>query len=69
MKEDSLTGMILMGIIRHFITTSAGAFVAQGIINHDQQQTLVAGAMVAVGIALSVYNKKSVASKGTNTNV
>lgn len=61
--NDSLSGMILMGVIRHVITSVAGGFVAKGLITGDQQTTLVAGAMVAVGLGLSIYNKAQ-AKKG-----
>lgn len=54
---SGLIGNIVLGIIRHGITTVAGGFVAKGMITGDQSTTLVAGLMVAVGIAFSVYDK------------
>lgn len=57
LNQDSLVGKVVLGVIRHSITTFAGGFVAKGLITHDQQQTLVAGFMVAVGLAMSIYDK------------
>lgn len=54
---SGLIGNIVLGLIRHSITTVAGGFVAKGMITGDQSTTLVAGLMVAVGIAFSVYDK------------
>lgn len=61
---ESLGGKILMGIIRHMLVGFSAIYVSQGIINNDQQQTLVSGLMVAVGIGLSIYDKTSQHSKG-----
>lgn len=57
MNPESLTGKVVLGIVRHFVTSVAGGYVAKGLITHDQQQTLVAGLMVAFGLALSIYDK------------
>lgn len=67
MNADSFTGKVVLGIVRHFITTLSGGFVAQGLINHDQQQTLVAGAMVAFGLGLSIYDKSQQQRSGAAT--
>lgn len=65
MNQDSLTGRVVLAFIRHAITTISGGFVTQGLINHDQQQTLIAGLMVAVGLGLSIMDKAQQAKKGS----
>ena len=60
---SGLVGQITEGLLRHVITSVAGGFVAQGLINQNQAQTLIAGAMVAAGIGLSLYSKGAAANR------
>jgi hypothetical protein len=62
-SQNSIVGDVVTGIIRHAITTLAGGFVAQGLINQNQVQTLVAGVMVLVGVGWSIYSKGQAAQK------
>lgn len=47
----------IAGVIRHFLTLGAGALVAHGFATQDMATQLVGGAMAALGIAWSLYNK------------
>ena len=54
--NENLTAV--MGLIRHALTTGGGYLAGSGIIAQDQVGTLVAGAMVVVGIIWSLLQKK-----------
>jgi len=48
----------VMGLIRHALTTGGGYLAGAGIVAKDDVSTLVAGAMVVVGIVWSFLQKK-----------
>lgn len=49
----------IFGIIRHGLTAAAGYFTANGIAAEDELQAIVAGIMAAIGVAWSLYDKKT----------
>lgn len=55
--NKELTDMVL-GLIRHAMTTAGGALVTNGVITQDDLTSIVGGALALLGIALSVWNKR-----------
>jgi hypothetical protein len=55
--DNTTVETIGAGIIRHLITTAAGALVANGTIQSSQSQQFIGAAMFFVGIAWSWWQK------------
>lgn len=51
----------MLGVIRHVLTTFAGAMVAHGLMTNDQQTTIVAGALAFLTVVWSLVQKQRVA--------
>jgi hypothetical protein len=45
------------GVIRHILTFGGGYFVAQGWADEETMLTIVSGAVAAIGVAWSVWQK------------
>lgn len=50
---------IVMGLIRHTLTTAGGALVTQGVVSSTDLNTDVGAVMVVLGAAWSIYQKFS----------
>ncbi len=48
---------IVMGYIRHGLTTAGGAMVAKGVMTQDQATTIIGAVIVALNVAWSHYSK------------
>jgi hypothetical protein len=62
---DTLLGKLVMGLIRHGLTTAAGGLVAHGWLTGSQAQEGVGAVVVLIGLGLSVYDKVSAHAKLT----
>jgi hypothetical protein len=54
---------IILGLIRHTVTTMGGVLVTSGYVDESGVQTLAGAAAVIVGAGLSVLDKKIKANK------
>jgi len=54
---------IILGLIRHTVTTMGGVLVTSGYVDESGVQTLAGAAEVIVGAGLSVLDKKIKAKK------
>ena len=54
---------MVLGLVRHSLTPFGGALVTEGVISSTQLNDAVGAVMVFVGIAWSLYQKRS-AKKG-----
>lgn len=50
---------IILGVIRHTLTTSGGSGVTAGLLSGDELTTLVSSVVTVVGILWSMYDKYS----------
>jgi hypothetical protein len=57
LNPQGIVGKVVLSFVRHSIVGISAIYVKQGLITGDQQTTLVAGAMVAFGLAMAVYDK------------
>jgi len=48
---------VVLGIVRHVLTTLAGVLVADGYLQNSDATAIVGGLVAAVGVAWSWYNK------------
>lgn len=55
---DETTQAIGAGILRHLLTTGAGALVADGLIQSSQTQEFVGAGMFVIGVAWSWWQKR-----------
>lgn len=56
MDTNTLMGKVVMGILRHSISSIAAGYVAKGLMTQDQATTAVSAAVALLGVGLSVYN-------------
>lgn len=49
---------VILGLIRHVLTTLGGSVVASGYLAQDQVTALVGGAVALLGVIWSVLDKK-----------
>ena len=49
---------MILGIIRHALTTGGGALVANGTLGQDDVTSIVGGLIALVGVVWSIFNKK-----------
>lgn len=54
---------IILGLVRHGVTTMGGVLVTAGYVDESGIQTLAGAAAVLVGAGLSVIDKKIKAKK------
>ena len=57
MNTDDLISKVILGAIRHFLTTAGGGLIAHGVVTGDQWNDVVGAIMVVVPIAFSAYDK------------
>lgn len=57
LNQETLAGKLVLGVVRHMLTSVAGGFVVKGYITNDQQTQLVSALVVVIGIGLSAYDK------------
>ena len=50
---------MVLGIIRHALTTAGGALVGNGYLTGDELSSAVGAIVTLVGVAWSVYEKRS----------
>jgi hypothetical protein len=55
--DKAMTAMIL-GVVRHALTTFGGALVARGTLGESDLELAVGSIMTLLGIAASLLNKK-----------
>lgn len=51
-------GEILMGLVRHLLTTAGGAAVANGVLSSSDLTTVVGAAAAVAGVAWSAFAKR-----------
>lgn len=49
---------MVLGIIRHLLTTAGGVLIANGYTDATGVQSIVGGICTALGVAWSMYHKK-----------
>ena len=49
---------MILGLVRHGMTTGGGVLVANGTMTQDNMTAIVGGVLALVGVALSLWNKK-----------
>jgi hypothetical protein len=54
---DSVVAKVVLGIIRHMITTWGGTLVAKGLMTQSQETQAIGAIMVVVPIGFSIYDK------------
>lgn len=54
---DGIVGNIVLGMLRHGLTSVSGGLVAHGYLTGDQQQQAVGAILTVIGIGFSVYDK------------
>jgi len=60
--NEELKDMVL-GLLRHALTTGGGVLVANGTMTQDNLTAIVGGLLALVGIGFSVWNKKKIKVK------
>lgn len=49
---------VILGIVRHILTTGGGVLVTDGYVTSSELNELVGGAVVLIGILWSIAHKK-----------
>jgi len=48
---------IVMGILRHVLTTGAGALLSKGLVDQSESEILVSSLLGLIGVGLSIWHK------------
>jgi hypothetical protein len=57
---------VILGIIRHILTTAGGGLVAKGTLDGDEMSQLAGGIVAILGVVWSVLAKRSKSGKGVS---
>jgi hypothetical protein len=49
---------MILGVIRHVLTTAGGALATQGTVSEDEVNTGIGAIITLIGIGWSVYEKR-----------
>jgi len=54
---DNIISKVILGLIRHILTTAGGGLVAHGLVTGQQWSDVVGAIMVIVPVMFSAYDK------------
>lgn len=56
---DNAMSSIIMGVLRHLLTTVGGALVGSGYVTDGDVQSVVGSIMTLIGVIMSAINNKN----------